>query len=111
MLLYTVACEFDNVEVAQQWVDWLEREHLADVRHAGALSAAIVRLDGDAIAYQIEYRFKGRSAFEAYERDHAPRLRAEGLKHFPLELGLRYTRSTGEIIALHEPGVRPLGLA
>ena len=111
MFLYTVACEFDKAEVAQQWVDWLEREHLADVCNAGALSAAIVRLDGERIAYQTEYRFKSRSAFEAYERDHAPRLRADGLKQFPLELGLRYTRSTGEIIAILERGVPPLGLA
>lgn len=110
MFLYTVACEFDKVEVAQQWIDWLEREHLADVCKSGALSAAIIRLDGEAIAYQVQYRFPSRAAFEVYERDHAPRLRAEGLKHFPLELGLRYTRTTGEIIALHEPDVRPRGL-
>lgn len=106
MFLYTVACEFENAEVAQQWVDWLEREHLAAVCAAGALSAEIVRLDGPAIRYEVHYCFRDRAAFEAYERHHAPRLRAEGLRVFPLELGLRYARSTGEIIAQRE-AVKP----
>lgn len=103
MLLYTVACEFDSVEVARQWVEWLEREHLADVCCAGAESAEVIRVDAASIAYQVQYRFRTRAAFESYERDHAPRLRAEGLKRFPLELGLRYSRSTGEVIARSAP--------
>ncbi len=102
VFLYTVACEFESVEVAQQWVDWLEREHLADVCAAGALDAEIVRMDGPAIRYEVHYRFRNRAVFEAYERDHAPRLRAESLRVFPLNLGLRYARSTGEIIARRE---------
>jgi len=109
VLLYTVACEFDNAATAQEWVDWLEREHLADVCRAGALSAEIIRMDGDTIRYEVHYRFRSRTEFEVYERDHAPRLRAEGLKHFPLELGLRYARSTGEVIAIHEPAAPRLG--
>lgn len=109
MLHYAVACEFDNAETAQEWVDWLEREHLAEVCQAGALSAEIIRMDGDTIRYEVHYRFRSRAAFDIYEREHAPRLRAQGLRLFPLELGLRYARSTGEVIALHAPGAPPRG--
>ncbi len=110
MLLYTVACEFDSAEVARQWVDWLEREHLADVCRAGAESAEVIRLDGSPIVYQVQYRFRDRAAFEAYERNHAPRLRSEGLNRFPLELGLRYSRCSGEVISCLAPASRKPGL-
>lgn len=110
MYLYTVACEFEKAEVAREWVDWLVREHLAEVCAAGALSAEIVRVDGSGIRYQVHYRFPDRAAFQRYEREHVPRLREEGLRLFPLDLGLRYGRSTGEIIATHDATKRPTAL-
>lgn len=101
MFTYTVACEFTDSEVARQWVEWLKREHLADVCAAGARSAEVVRVDGDTIRYAVLYRFANRAEFDAYERFHAPRLRDEGLRRFPVSLGLRYTRSTGDVILTH----------
>ncbi len=98
MFAYTVRCEFDDPAVAQKWLRWLESEHLADVCAAGALGAEVIRLDGKPVCCEVRYRFASREAFAAYERDHAPRLRAEGLKRFPPELGLRYTRTTGECL-------------
>lgn len=47
---------------------------------------------------QARYIFKDREAFEAYRRDHGPRLQKEGLATFPLELGLRYKRSMGDVL-------------
>lgn len=99
MFAYTVACTFTNPDVADRWLDWLREEHLADVCAAGALDARAVRVDGDAIRCEARYHFADRAAFEAYERDHAPRLREEGLEKFPLDLGLTYERSTGEVVA------------
>lgn len=98
MIAYTVTCTFDDPSVAVEWLDWLEIEHLADVCEAGALSADVVRLDGDPVTCAVRYRFASREAFDAYERDHAPRLRAEGLERFPLERGLAYARSVGEVV-------------
>ncbi len=97
-IAYTVACTFENQEVAEQWLGWLRGGHLADVCAAGATSAYAVKLDGEPVTCEARYRFRTRSAFEAYERDHAPRLRDEGLQRFPLSLGLRYARSVGEVI-------------
>jgi hypothetical protein len=102
---YTVACDFTDASVAEAWLAWMRDEHLAEVCAAGALGAEAVRMDGapDGITARCEvrYRFASREAFQRYERDEAPRLRAEGLKRFPLELGLRYTRTVGEIVAHH----------
>ncbi len=97
-IAYTVACTFDSEDVAERWLDWLRAGHLADVMAAGATAAYGVRLDGSPVVCEARYRFASRAAFEAYERDHAPRLREEGLERFPLSLGLRYARSVGEVV-------------
>ena len=100
-IAYTVACTFTDPDVAEAWAAWLRDGHLADVCAAGALGAEAVRIDGDEIRIEARYRFASRAAFTAYERDHAPRLRAEGLEKFPLELGLSYERTVGEVVATH----------
>jgi hypothetical protein len=104
MFAYTVTCTFDDAAVADEWIAWLRDEHLRDVCEAGALDAQVARMDGEQegkAIVQVRYHFADRDAFARYERDHAPRLREEGLKRFPLEQGLAYTRSTGEIVAQH----------
>lgn len=100
---YTVACTFSDAGVARRWLAWLEGEHFADVCAAGAVSAEAVRLDGDPVTYEARYTFPSRPAFEVYERNHAPRLRAEGLARFPLDLGLTYSRTVGESVATFSP--------
>lgn len=98
MFAYIVRCTFNDADVAERWLQWMADEHLADVCSAGALDAEAIRLESaDKTICEVRYHFTDRAAFEEYERDHAPRLRAEGLKLFPPELGLRYERFTGEI--------------
>ena len=100
MFFYTVSCTFTDASVAERWLAWLRHPHLQDVLDAGATSARAVRLDTDGeVTIEVHYTFADRAAFEAYERDHAARLRAEGLEAFPLDLGLTYSRRTGEIVA------------
>ena len=101
MFAYAVRCSFDHAAVADEWVDWLRDEHLADVCAAGALEAEVIAVEGEGIVREVRYHFTSRQAFDRYEREHAPRLRAEGLKRFPLERGLRYERSSGEVLAVH----------
>ncbi len=97
---YTVSCRFtgDNHNLADQWLAWLTTQHIQEVLDAGALAAEILRCDGDLPHYEIRYVFQSRQAFQDYERNHAPRLRAEGLRLFPIEKGLVYGRTTGESI-------------
>ena len=81
---------------------WLRDRHLADVCAAGALDAELVRLDGEGFVLEARYRFASREEFGRYERDEAPRLRAEGLAEIA-RLGLSadqvsFARATGEIV-------------
>ncbi|MFG0329187.1 MAG: DUF4286 family protein [Phycisphaerales bacterium] len=104
-IAYTVKCAFTDEAVGEEWVAWLRGEHLAEVLEAGAEHASIVKLDTDesdgdrGAHYEVRYRFPSREIFNAYEKQHAPRLREKGLERFPLDRGLKYERSTGEIIA------------
>lgn len=97
MFAYTVHCEHTNSDTHAAWVQWMLDEHLADVCAAGAQTAELI-VDG--LRCETRYTFADRAAFDAYERDHAPRLRDEGLQRFPLSLGLTYSRTTGERVAL-----------
>ena len=101
MIAYTVFCTFEDAEVSRAWERWLLEEHLADVCEAGALHAELFRGCEETITYEVRYRFRDREAFATYEREHAPRLRTEGLNKFPLSLGLRYERRVAEIVGEH----------
>jgi len=95
--VYTVTATFTDRAVADEWIDWLCHHHLADVCAAGASDAEVVRLEGDELRAMVIYHFPDRAAFTKYERDHAPRLRAEGLEKFPAERGVTMTRGLGAV--------------
>jgi hypothetical protein len=104
---YTVRCVIDDPDVAAEWIAWMRDTHLAEVVEAGATSAVLVRLDGEPITCEARYAFESREAWERYDRDRAPALRAKGLEAFPLSRGLRYERTTGEVVAAcHSPPAR-----
>jgi dipeptidase E len=94
---YTVAATFQEGAVAEEWLRWLREGHLAEVRTCGACDVEVIELDGPERSFEVRYHFATRQAFEAYERDHAPRLRAEGLRLFPTERGVTYRRSLGVV--------------
>ncbi|MBL9147097.1 MAG: DUF4286 family protein [Phycisphaerae bacterium] len=98
-LSYVVHATFRDAAVLDEWIAWLRGGHLADVMAGGALTAEVVRLDGEAIAAEARYRFASRDAFARYEREFAPRLRAEGMAKFPPERGVTYRRATGVVEA------------
>jgi hypothetical protein len=98
-IAYTVGVTFEDPALVVGWLSWLSKGHVADVLAAGASAAEIVELDGPTRAFEVRYHFPSRQTFEAYERDHAPRLRAEGLQRFPPEKGISYRRSVGVSLA------------
>lgn len=107
MYAYIVRCIFEAEAPRRDFLKWLRERHVADVRAAGAIDAEIVLLDVEhatnAPAIEVRYRFESREAFGRYEREEAPRLRADGLaeaKRLGLEpnRGIAFARSTGEII-------------
>lgn len=98
-IAYTVCCTIAGEDKAAAWLAWLRGVHVRDVIAGGAESAQIVRLDGGPpAAFEVRYVFPDRAAYETYIRDHAPRLREEGLKKFPPEEGFSYSRSVGAVV-------------
>ena len=101
MFSYTVRCRFlaNDEELAIRWLEWLNEVHIAEVIESGAASAEIFKMSGADLTYEIRYEFGSETEFRNYEECHAPRLRADGLKAFPLDLGLEYSRTTGESVS------------
>jgi len=109
MLIYTVTCEYEGDDPAawRTYLAWLMEGHLAEVCAGGALEAWLLLPDRDAdpaaaarpLARAV-YRFASRAAFADYERDAAPRLRAEGLRRFPAAAGFRFSRELAAVAAV-----------
>ncbi|MEQ8770584.1 MAG: DUF4286 family protein [Phycisphaerales bacterium] len=103
MLAYSVRATIPTEPLADRFVAWLEGGHLAGVLAGGADRAEVLRLHPDpgasGVVIEVRYRFPSREAFETYERDSAPALRAEGIERFGPDTGIVMERSVGAIIA------------
>ncbi len=103
-LAYTVYTTFQDPRLADEWLRWLRDGHIAEVMAGGATDGAIIELDPSADApagrraFEVRYHFPSRESFALYEKEHAPRLRAEGLKLFPVERGVSYRRAVGVVL-------------
>lgn len=97
-ILYEVNAEIRDPTIADDWARWILDEHIGDVVRAGAASGRLLRIDSDddQSRFSVQYEFATRDALNAYLRDHAARLRAEGVRRFPLE-NVSYSRRIGEI--------------
>ena len=95
---YTVACTFTDLATVSRWLEWLRNGHIAAVLAGGAMSAEVVAIDGMPHGMEVVYCFPSRSAFERYEREFAPALRAEGQQLFPTASGIEYRRTVAEVV-------------
>lgn len=100
-IAYTVRATFNDVQQRGRYLSWLAPDHVEAVKRGGADSVRIRLYGPDPAggrpALETEYTFPSRKVFDAYLRDHAPALRAEGLRHFPPESGVTLERRTGEV--------------
>jgi len=102
-ILYTVRTTCPNIQTRGRYLAWLSPNHIMQVMQGGATGTRLVlpdRANETAPAVvEAQYVFPSRKAFAEYVRDHAPALRADGLKHFPPDSGLTYERQVAEIAA------------
>jgi hypothetical protein len=102
-ILYTVRAACPSLQVRGRYLAWLSPNHIIEIMKGGATAARIVlpdRANDTAPAVvETQYVFPSRKAFDTYVRDHAPALRADGLKNFPPESGITYERQVAEIAA------------
>ncbi len=100
-ILYTVRTTLPTVQLRGRYLSWLVPDHVQAVKSAGATDVRIVLPDrannSGPATVEVQYVFPTRKAFDTYVRDHAPALRADGLKHFPSETGITYERQIAEI--------------
>lgn len=109
-VLYAVVATLPDEALRDEYVAWLTGGHVQEVIAAGAREARVMVLDpepGEKGTLQVEsrYIFPNREALDAYIRDDAPRLRAEGTALFG-HRGVTYLRRMGPILAVF-PTVPP----
>jgi len=100
-ILHTVRATLPTLQLRGRYLSWLVPDHVLAVKASGATDVRVVLPDrtGDTApaTVEVQYVFPTRKAFDIYVRDHAPVLRADGLKHFPPETGISYDRQVAEI--------------
>ena len=100
-ILYTVRTTLPSLPLRGRYLSWLVPDHVLAVQAAGAEDVRVVLPDRAsetaAAVVEVQYVFPSRKAFDTYVRDHAPALRADGLKHFPPGSGVKSERQVAEI--------------
>lgn len=104
---YVVRLAFEDARVYDAYVSWLRDSHVGDVCASGARDADLLVMDvtpGEPFVVESHYRFVSRDAYEKYEREHAPRLRAQGLAELARlgvepGRGVSIHRATGKALA------------
>jgi hypothetical protein len=100
-ILYTVRTVCKDITQRGRYLAWLSPNHVIAVKAGGASAVRIILPDRETdtapAVVETQYVFPSRKAFDTYVRDHAPALRADGLKQFPPESGITSTRQVAEI--------------
>lgn len=96
-IAYTVRATLPDAPTLEAYIGWLTGGHASQVLAWGADRAEVVRLEGEPPRVESRYRFPDRAAFDRYERDHAPALRADGVARFG-QTGIRFERTVGTIL-------------
>ncbi|MGO1073455.1 DUF4286 family protein [Lysobacter sp. CA199] len=85
-VIYEVNLDLD-ASIAEDYLAWL-RPHMREIcALPGFLGASLHEVSEPAaepgrVALCVQYRLRDQSSFDDYQRDHAPRLRADGIARF-----------------------------
>jgi len=86
MIVYNVTINIDE-SIHDQWISWMQNKHIKEVLATGLFSRAkmvrvLVEEELGGKTYAVQYFTDSRSKLEAYYKNHAPKLRQEGLQLF-----------------------------
>lgn len=86
MIIYNVTINIHE-SVHDQWMDWMQNKHIADVLATGKFTTArmvkvLVEEEMGGVTYSIQYTTDCKETLEKYYEEDAPRLREEGLRLF-----------------------------
>lgn len=85
MIIYNVTINID-ASIHDEWLVWI-KEHIPQVLATGkfdkaTLTKVLVEEDMGGETYSVQYRSYSREALDAYYREDADKMRADGLKRF-----------------------------
>ena len=105
MIVYEVRIEVEPA-IADAYHDWLVPHVHEIIAIPGFTGAELFREDGDGAhpVFTVRYHLETRRALEAYLREHAPRLRAEGEANFGGRF--RASRRVMELVRQFGAGLR-----
>ncbi|WP_264543883.1 MULTISPECIES: DUF4286 family protein [Flavobacterium] len=86
MIIYNVTINIHE-SVHDQWMDWMQNKHIADVLATGKFTTArmvkvLVEEEMGGVTYSIQYTTDCKETLEKYYEEDAPRLREEGSRLF-----------------------------
>ncbi len=86
MIIYNVTINIHE-SVHDQWMDWMQNKHIADVLATGKFTAArmvkvLVEEEMGGVTYSIQYTTDCKETLQRYYDEDADRLREEGLRLF-----------------------------
>jgi len=86
MIIYNVTINIHE-SVHDQWMDWMQHKHIADVLATGKfISARMVKVlveeEMGGVTYSLQYTAENRDMLERYYNEDADRLRQEGATLF-----------------------------
>lgn len=86
MIIYNVTINIHE-SVHDQWMDWMQNKHIADVLATGKFTSArmvkvLVEEEMGGVTYSIQYTTDCKETLQRYYDEDADRLREEGLRLF-----------------------------
>ncbi|MDI9311771.1 MAG: DUF4286 family protein [Limnohabitans sp.] len=86
MIIYNVTVNVHE-SVHDQWLDWMQNKHIAEVIATGKFSSAklvkiLVEEEMGGITYAVQYFTDSKETLQRYYDEDAPRLQAEGRQLF-----------------------------
>lgn len=93
MLIYEITATV-NGELIAKYEQYMTERHIPDLLATGHFAAAFFSKTGN--IYRISYHADSSQEFDAYIADHADRLRADFVEHFPT--GIDVSRQVMEIV-------------
>ncbi|WP_313805567.1 DUF4286 family protein [Flavobacterium sp.] len=86
MIIYNVTINIHE-SVHDQWMDWMQNKHIADVLATGKFTSArmvkvLVEEEMGGVTYSVQYTTDCKETLQRYYDEDAPRLREEGHRLF-----------------------------
>jgi ribosomal protein L11 methylase PrmA len=86
MIIYNVTIKVEAT-VAEQWLQWMKEEHLADMMSTGLfsdyrMSRLMEQDEAEGVTFVVQYHTDSIENYQSYLDDYAPKMRQKGLSKF-----------------------------